>query len=151
MSGLRLVKSQKRVFGWSGIELCLNTSKKLETLLAGCRHPRAKGMFEMPKKKETRSFKDPHPTDSFKKKHEYRTIICSWAKGDVEIHILKFPPATDVTTFYIIGRLDPEEDYTPFQSKPAIEFIPTYAKYLELIKKLDAKYYANGTIKKESS
>ena len=100
----------------------------------------------MSKKKKILS-KPPHPTDSFMSERVYRTVITSWVKGVVEIHILKFPPHEDVTTFYIIGRLDPEEDYVPFQPKPSIEFIPTHAKFIELSKKLDARYYSNGTLK----
>ena len=101
-------------------------------------------------RKSKKPLSDGHPTNSFMPKRSYRTVICSWIKGVVEIHILKFPPHEDVTTFYIVGRLDPEEDYVSFQKKPAIEFIPTYAKYLELIKKLDATYYSNGALKDNS-
>lgn len=97
----------------------------------------------------TKYVKPPHKTDSFRPKEEYRTVITSWEKGVVELHLLKFPPSTDVTTFWIIGRLDPEEKYMAFSLKPATEFIPTYEKFLALTEKLDKTYYANGALKQK--
>lgn len=102
----------------------------------------------MPKKKKTRYSRPEHSTDSFKPHREYRTVICSWIKGTVELHILKFPPEKEPTTFYIVGRLGPEQEYSSFLKKATTEFISTYAKYVELTKKLDSKYYADGSVKK---